>query len=254
MNNKYYQYLEEINSLNSLEQIIYELVMFQKNEKFINLYNESTIEQEEKIVDKEIDKIDKIAKKFSIKYEEVPLLKKAFVTLAPELKQTIDNYLFDLKIATSFGLGIGSLIPSIMLFLNKTQISISRENAILLAVGVILGVFYTRKKEIRKIDKMFKKLFFYIKNKKLRNTIKIIKLISIKMWIPVDKFMEFLAYTIMAIPMSNFFVSFLQSSNFNPVLVKQSLEGLATGGLIHLLRKIGPKLLFKFSSFFKKRR
>lgn len=252
---KYYHYIEQINSLNTLERLIYELVMFQKSEKFIQFYNESQIEQQEAIIDKEIDRIDKIAKKFSIKYEEVPILKKAFIVLAPELKQTIDAYLFDLKIATSFGFGIGSLIPSVIFFLQKNQINISYENAILLSVGIILGIVYTKSKEIKKIERVLKKIFFHTKNKKLKNTIKIIFLIGKKISIlTLDKLMEFLAYVIMAIPMSNFFVSFLQNSRFNPTLAQQSLEGLAIGGLIHLLRKISPKLWSKFSSFFKKRR
>ena len=50
---------------------------------------------------------------------------------------------------------------------------------------------YTQKKETDKIKKLFNKLFLKIKNKKLKNTISIIKILAKKLWIPFDKFLEF---------------------------------------------------------------
>lgn len=247
----YYNYLEQINSLNVLEKLTYELVMFQKNKNFNNIYIESKIDEIEL---EETDRVLRIAKKFSIKTNEVSFLKKAFVYFKPELKETIDTYLFDLKIATSFGLGIGSLIPSIINFMSKMQISISKENAILLAVGVIMGVIYSKQKEIIFLKKTIKKLFSVIKSTKLKKTLSIIIIISKKLWIPIDKTLEFMAYTILAIPFANFLSSFLKDVKFNPELAKQALMGMAIGGLIHIFRKVAPKLWNNFSKFFKRKK
>jgi hypothetical protein len=249
-NKNYYYYIEKVNSLNTLEKITHELVMFQESSFFINLYNES---QETKTDNKNVDPVLRIADKFSIKKEDVPALKKAFIFFKPEIEKTIDSYIFDLKIATSFGLGIGSLIPSVITFLSKMQITISRENAILLAVGVIMGVIYTKEKDVKKIKNLLIKIKRKIKDKKLNNVIKIIKIIAEKIWIPFDKFLEFLAYTIMAIPLANFLSSFLKDLNFNPDLARQSLEGLAIAGLIQIFRQTAPKIWNKFSTTFKRR-
>lgn len=250
-NNKYLYYIEEVNKLNILEKITYELINFQESEYFKQLYKEEMESQktENEIADKTIE----IAKKFSIEPENVDKLKKAFLFFRPELKETIDSYLFDLKIATSFGLGIGTLVPSVLLFLEKAQIRISYENALLLSVGVIMGVIYTQKKQVFKIKRLFQKLFMAINNKKLKNAINVIKIIAKKLWIPFDKFLEFLAYTMMAIPLSNVLLYFLQQYKFNPALVKQSLSGLAIAALLQLLRKT-PKMFNRFSNFFRMKR
>ena len=244
----YYHYIEEVNKLNILEKITYELINFQESKHFKYLYQEEleSIKNKDEIVDKTIA----IAKKFSIEPENVGMLKKSFLYFRPELEKSIESYLFDLKIATSFGLGIGTLIPSVLLFLQKSQIGISYENAILLSVGIILGVMYTQKKETDKIKKLFNKLFLAVKNKKLKNTVLIIKILAKKLWIPFDKFLEFLAYTIMAIPMSNMLLFFLKENRFNPDMVEQSLTGLAIAGLMQIFRR-SPKLFSKFSRFFK---
>lgn len=244
MKKNYFYYIEEINQLNDLEKILYELIMFQESKQFYIYQEEAQKEDDSKI------KNDKtISEKFGVPIEEVSLLKKCFIALKPELEKTIDAYLFDLKIATSFGLGIGSLIPSVMLFLEKLEINISYESGVLLAVGVILGVIYTKKNEIQKARKLFKKALLSIKNKKLNNTIKILKLLSQKLWIPTDKFLEYVAYTIMAIPMANSLVIFLKQ-NPNIASVEQALAGMGIGLLIHMFRKL-PKLFNRFSKYFK---
>lgn len=248
MNKNYYHYIEEINNLNVLEKITYELVHFQKSQYFLQLYQEELESQKES--DEMIDLTIKIAKKFNIEPENVPTLKKAFIYFKPELEKIIDSFLFDLKIATSFGLGIGTLIPSVMLFLQKNQINITYENAILLSVGVIMGVIYTQQRQTYKIKNLFRKLFTVIKNKKLKNVITIIRILAKKIWIPADKFLEFLAYCMMAIPLSNALLFFIQQNRYNPELVNQSLSGLAIAGLLQLLRRT-PKLFNKFSRFFK---
>ena len=250
MNKNYYHYIEEINNLNVLEKITYELVHFLESEYFSQLYQEEVESQ------KEIDMVDstiRIAKKFNVEPENVPMLKKAFIYFKPELEKTIDSFLFDLKIATSFGLGIGTLIPSVMLFLQKNQINISHENAILLSVGVIMGVIYTQQRQTYRIKNLFRKLFTVIKNKKLKNVVTIIRILAKKIWIPADKFLEFLAYCMMAIPLSNALLFFIQQNRYNPELVNQSLSGLAIAGLLQLLRRT-PKLFNKFSRFFKMKR
>jgi hypothetical protein len=251
MNNNYYYYIEEVNKLNVLEKITYELINFQESDHFKHLYQEELESQKQdgEIVDRTIA----IAKKFSVEPENVNMLKKAFIYFKPELKETIDSYLFDLQIATSFGLGIGTLIPSVLLFLEKAQINISYENAILLSVGVIMGVIYTQKRETYKIKMLFKKLFLVIRNKKLKKTFTVIKILAKKLWVPLDKFLEFLAYTMMAIPLSNVLLSFLKQNKFDPDLISQSLNGLAIAGLLQLLRRT-PKLFNKFSRFFKMKR
>lgn len=245
-NKNYYYYIEQVNSLNILEKITYELVMFQKSSHFVDLYNES---KETEIDDKNISRIEDIAEKLKLETDEIPIFKKFLVQLEP----AINNYLFDLKIATSFGLGIGGLIPSVMTLMNKLQISVSKENAIMIATGVVLSIIYTNKKETSKIKKLPKKLFSATKDKKLRRTLIIIMMIAKKLWIPVDKALEFLAYTITAIPFANFLSIFLRDIKFDPTLAEQALAGLAIGGLIHVFRAMAPKLWTKFTGFFKRR-
>lgn len=246
-NNNYYYYIEKVNSLNTLEKITYELVMFQKSPIFIDLYNEA---QEAKTENENIERIEDIAKKLNIKSDnEISTLKKSLLYLEP----SINNYLFDLKIATSFGLGIGGLIPSVMTFMNRMELTISRENAIMIAAGVILSIIYTNKKETTKIKKLTKKLINSIKDKKLKRSLIIIMMIGKKLWVSVDKGLEFLAYTITAIPFANFLSSFLRDVNFDPNLAKQALTGLAIGAAIHIFRQTAPKIWGKFTKIFKRR-
>ena len=246
-NKNYYYYIEKVNSLNTLEKITYELVMFQKSPLFLDLYNEA---QETKTENENINRIEDIAEKLNIKQEnEISILRKSLLHLEP----SINNYLFDLKIATSFGLGIGGLIPFVMTFMNRMELTVSRENAIMIAAGVVLSIIYTNKKETTKIKKLTKKLINSIKDKKLKKTLIIIMLISKKLWIPIDKALEFLAYTITAIPFANFLSSFLKDVNFDPTLAKQALAGLAIGAVIHVFRQMAPKLWGKFTKFFKRK-
>lgn len=249
MNANYYQYLEQVNSLNIFEKITYELLLVQKNKKFIEIYSESRLAKEDKAV-ADAANIINLAQKFNISEDQIPILKESFLFFKPELKQSIDSYLFDLKIATSFGLGIGTLIPSVMGFLEKTNISITKENAILLSVGVLLGVIYTKQREVAKIKRLFRKIIMSIRDKKLKNTFKIFKILAKKLWIPIEKLFEFIAYSIMAIPMSNLFLSFLREHKFNPQLVNQALTGLGLAMLFQVLRRT-PILWRKFSNFFK---
>lgn len=246
-NKNYYYYIEQVNSLNTLEKITYELVMFQKSPIFLDFYNEA---QETETEDKNIDRIEDIAKKLNIKSDnEISILKKSLLYLEP----SINNYLFDLKITTSFGLGIGGLIPSVMTFMNRMELTISRENAIMIAAGVVLSIIYTNKKETTKIKKLNKKLINSIKDKKLKRSLIIIMMIGKKLWISVDKALEFLAYTITAIPFANFLSSFLRDVNFDPNLAKQALAGLAIGAVLHIFRQTAPKIWGKFTGFFKRR-
>jgi hypothetical protein len=246
-NKNYYYYIEKVNSLNTLEKITYELVMFQKSPLFLNLYNEA---QETETKNENIESIEGIAKKLNIKSDsEISILKKTLLYLEP----SINNYLFDLKIATSFGLGIGGLIPFVMTFMNRMEITVSRENAIMIAAGVVLSIIYTNKKETTKIKKLTKKLINSIKDKKLKRSLIIIMMIGKKLWIPVDKALEFLAYTITAIPFANFLSSFLRDVNFDPTLAKQALTGLAIGAAVHIFRQTAPIFWGKFTKFFKRR-
>lgn len=250
-NKNYYYYIEQINSLNILEKITYDLVMFQKSPYFIKMYNES--QETKDTSDEKINSVETIAEKFSIAKEDVSLLKKAFIFLKPELAKSIDAYLFDLKIATSFGLGIGSLIPSVMTALDKNQISITKENAILLAVGIMMGIIYTKQKEIENAKKILKKVLTEIRNNKLDKFISIIKVIAKKLWIPFDKFLEFLAYTMMAIPFATFLTNFLGQTEFDVKTATISLKGFALAGAIQILKNTAPKLLSGFNKYFKRR-
>ena len=63
MNKNYYHYIEDINNLNVLEKITYELVHFLESEYFSQLYQEEVESQKESDM---VDSTIRIAKKFNV--------------------------------------------------------------------------------------------------------------------------------------------------------------------------------------------
>jgi len=191
------------------------------NEKIIvilealNLNSNHKNQQVLSFITKEIYQLkDNRKEKFFIKFNK-------FIEENEKVKSMKDSVLFDLFIMRTFGFGITSLINPVMTFLNTFKISISNSEIALLIIAILFSI--SEKIPLNKNEFIQK-----IKNIKLKNILSFFKK-------GVDKFLEFLAYTSMAIPTGG---AMLDTFNGNPANWKTVGLGMAGGAIAHGIRAL----------------
>jgi hypothetical protein len=191
------------------------------NEKIIvilealNLNSNHKNQQVLSFITKEIYQLkDNRKEKFFIKFNK-------FIKENEKVKSMKDSVLFDLFIMRTFGFGITSLINPVMTFLNTFKISINNSEIALLIIAILFSI--SEKIPLNKNEFIQK-----IKNIKLKNILSFFKK-------GVDKFLEFLAYTSMAIPTGG---AMLDTFNGNPANWKTVGLGMAGGAIAHGIRAL----------------
>jgi hypothetical protein len=194
------------------------------NEKIIVILESlNNINQKTPINQKVLEYVEKEAEKLKDKEKATGLFLKfkEYCETNEQLKTVKDSFLFDLFIMRTFGFGITSLINPVMIFLNTFKISISVSEIALLIIAILFSI--SEKIPLNR-NEFIKKL----KNTKLKNIFSFFKK-------GVDKFLEFLAYTSMAIPTGG---AMLDTFNGNPANWKTVGLGIAGGAIAHGIRAL----------------
>lgn len=153
----------------------------------------------------------------------------------PESFKTTVGYLnFDTYIARTFGFGITSLINPVLQFLETQKLEAKPEEVALLVLGV--GFSLLKDTSSQQVAQYFKSLLS--KPKYFESVLSVLSKVKKYGVKALVKFLEYLAYTSLAIPAAGATLSVLSGSSPN---TKQALSGLGLAAVSQLARALLSK-------------
>lgn len=145
------------------------------------------------------------------------------------LKKASDGLNLDIKIASSFGFGIGALIQPISVLLEKNKLSFTETEVLMLSLAVLFSI---SRKDLSIFNKIkLKKSVVSLIKAATQFMISLVKIAGIG----VDRLAEFVAFTFISIPFSNI-IKKIVSHELNHEDFTKLIIGLTSSLGIHFSR------------------